>query len=133
VDRFKAINDRYGHPAGDDVLRQVAERLVEALAPGGTVGRLGGEEFGALFQTPFAPAERVCRRAIDLVAEPPMSVPGQPGLDVTVSAGLSRWLAGCRTREESLARTYEAADRALYEAKHAGRRRLVVHEGVAAA
>ncbi len=133
IDHFKVVNDLYGHPAGDRVLRQVAARLTEAIEPVGVVGRIGGEEFGALFELAFASAESVCRRAVGAVADFPMELPGLPPIEVTVSAGLSRWLPGRLTREESLARTYEAADRALYEAKNVGRHRLVVHGDRAAA
>ena len=52
VDRFKLVNDRHGHPAGDSVLRWVAETLAAAIGGCGVVGRLGGEEFGVLFDMP---------------------------------------------------------------------------------
>lgn len=126
IDTFKSINDRFGHPAGDVVLRTVAERLASAIRSDGLLGRLGGEEFGVLFNTSLAEAEEVCRRAVEMVGAVPCLLPGGTLLTVTVSAGL----APCRRSEdnphEAVARAYDEADRALYAAKEAGRHRLVV-------
>lgn len=125
VDHFKAVNDRHGHPAGDRVLQEVTERLVRATEPVGCVGRLGGEEFGVLFEVGVAEAEARCRRVVEEAVETVLIGP-DGRVPVTVSAGLVPWSESGSTFEEAMACTYEAADRALYEAKRAGRRRLVV-------
>ena len=140
IDNFKVINDKFGHPAGDEVLREVARRLKESVEPGGHLGRLGGEEFGAVFDVSLAEARNLCTRAVEEVGSMPIlqgAMASRRGgtlntVSVTVSAGLTPWLPGTLTREDSVARTYEAADQALYEAKRAGRHRLVVQMPTAA-
>lgn len=131
IDRFKAINDRYGHPTGDLVLRMVAERIAGAVEGAGALGRLGGEEFGVLFDGSPADAEAACQRAVEAVAGTPCGLPDGVTLTVTVSAGL----AGCRRvtddAPDAIARAYDMADRALYEAKEGGRHRLVVSDRAA--
>lgn len=133
IDHFKRINDTYGHPAGDAVLVEVSRRLEQELGSDTVLGRLGGEEFGALFQCSASEAQRRAEAAVAAIARAPVRVGRRTMVPVTVSAGLSPWLAAGRSREESLARTYEAADQALYEAKRAGRNRLVVASSRAAA
>ncbi len=127
VDFFKAVNDTYGHPAGDTVLRQVALRLEAALPEGALLGRLGGEEFGILLYNPFPEAHATAEAAATAIAASPIAIEGGVAINVTVSGGLAPWQAGADSREQSLARTYEDADHALYEAKATGRQRLVVH------
>jgi diguanylate cyclase (GGDEF)-like protein/PAS domain S-box-containing protein len=133
IDHFKRINDTYGHPAGDAVIVEVCRRLEQALGSDTVLGRLGGEEFGALFQCDPAEAERRAEAAVAHVAAEPVRVDRRTAIPVSVSAGLSAWRAAAGSREASLARTYEAADKALYRAKRAGRNRLVVAQGRAAA
>lgn len=118
VDHFKAINDRFGHLAGDDVLVRVA-RLTEASLRGAdVVGRMGGEEFVILLPNAdgdqaSAVAERV-RLAIG--ASTPA---GQPELSVTASIGVATLIPG-----ESPAALLHRADCALYAAKGSGRNTL---------
>ena len=112
LDNFKAINDRYGHPAGDAVLKSAARRLRRQTGNHGQVGRWGGEEFIAILPGMAKPeamvlAERM-RRAIasqDLA-----------GLSVTASFGVAAYRRG-----DSLADLFERADQRLYEAKNSGR------------
>lgn len=126
VDYFKLINDTYGHPSGDDVLREVAARLQAVFHGRATLGRIGGEEFAGLITVPWAEAVDLCVRATEAMAGRPVALPGGETLSVTLSAGVSRWQGGGATREASLARAYESADAALYEAKRTGRNRVVV-------
>lgn len=126
IDHFKAVNDSYGHPIGDVVLSEVSHRLEAALPPDAYLGRVGGEEFAVLFFSDFADARVAAEAAAAAVAASPVAVPGVGGLSVTVSGGLVPWHGMPDSREASLARTYEDADSALYEAKEAGRRRVVV-------
>jgi diguanylate cyclase (GGDEF)-like protein/PAS domain S-box-containing protein len=120
LDHFKAVNDRHGHPTGDDVLVAVAQRLAGTVRAGETLARLGGEEFGWLL--PDCDAESamaVAERARALVGSDPF-----PGVGVlTMSAGVSTASQAADDQE-----LYRAADRALYEAKQTGRNRTV-HAG----
>ena len=131
IDHFKRVNDTYGHPAGDSVLCEVASRLDVGLPEGALLGRLGGEEFAVLFTGPLAAAREAAARCIAAVAESAVVLSTGETLAVTVSGGLASWQARGRSREDSLVATYDAADRALYEAKHAGRHRLVVDRAAA--
>lgn len=115
IDHFKQINDRLGHAVGDEVLRAVTA-TIEAAGPFGAVGRVGGEEFGVLLPGgDGAPAiAEAVRQAVAA-----MAVPGQPGLAVTVSIGLSMAGAG-----ETTECWMKRADDALYAAKRGGRDRV---------
>ncbi len=127
VDHFKRINDTFGHPAGDAVLIEVTRRLMETFGPvGGVVGRLGGEEFGVLLPCSLDDAYRACEEARVAVNAELVRLDDGRGIPVSVSVGLAPWCETGQSRERSLARTYEEADRALYEAKNSGRARLVV-------
>ena len=127
IDEFKSVNDRFGHPAGDVVLRSVAERLGTAVEGEGVLGRLGGEEFGVFFEGPVAEAELVCSRAVALVGAIPCLLSGGRILKVTVSAGLAPCeRKGDRDESAVIDAAYETADIALYDAKEGGRHRLVV-------
>jgi two-component system cell cycle response regulator len=119
LDRFKSVNDTYGHGAGDRVLVEVASRLRGALREGDTVGRWGGEEFLAVLPMTPAPAalllaERLCTQ----VAGRPVLLEDGTGLEVGVSVGC----AGDALDERRL---LADADAALYRAKAAGRGRAL--------
>lgn len=116
IDHFKAVNDRHGHGAGDQVLSLFVERLREGLRPGDSVGRLGGEEFAVLLpDSDVQSAARLCDRLRALIGAPIAMAEGPP-LHVTFSAGLVAVRPGAE-RSDLL----EAADKALYRAKHSGR------------
>ncbi|NUT50311.1 MAG: diguanylate cyclase [Saccharothrix sp.] len=122
VDRFKAINDRFGHPAGDRVLVEVANRLRAVAGPGRVLARYGGEEF-ALIAT-GVDAENLNRLAERLrhgVARHPIAVSGRHSLTVTLSAGT----AAFASHYGNASALVSAADRALYLAKDLGRDRAV--------
>lgn len=120
LDHFKLLNDEYGHLEGDDVLKGVAQHLLENLRTSDAVFRIGGEEF--LLILPRADAhearqrlETICR---DLAAHP---LPTRGGARyVTLSAGLALWPEQGLALDELL----QVADAALYQAKHAGRNRV---------
>lgn len=119
LDRFKAINDNYGHQFGDRILRDFAETVRLSMRPRDHFGRYGGEEFlvilpGTSIETACAIAERVRR----VFAETHEFVDGNP-LRATVSAGVAT--AG---PEMDLNDIVAAADKALYSAKHNGRNRV---------
>ena len=130
IDRFKSINDSYGHRAGDEVLRELARLLADTLRSIDRAARYGGEEFFVLMpDTPADEARRVAERIRAAVEEHTFVVDPEDdappiGLHITVSAGV----AGLPENAESLAALVEVADRALYEAKRGGRNRVVVAE-----
>jgi diguanylate cyclase (GGDEF)-like protein len=120
IDHFKHINDQYGHSAGDRVLVDVAQHLYHSCRESDAVFRFGGEEFVVLLsQTDehcaMAIAERI-RTAIAAMT----SVYQQQSLHITVSIGIAGLNHG-----ESLQVWFERADQALYQAKQAGRNRVV--------
>ena len=117
VDRFKDINDRYGHATGDDVLRGIAELIRRVMPAGSHAGRLGGDEFAIALATPLAHAE-VAAGNIRAAVEA-LDFPRFPGLHCSVSIGL----AEAPERELDLREWVEAADRAMYRDKDAGRAR----------
>ena len=116
IDHFKRLNDRFGHPTGDKVLREIARRLKSELRAGNTLGRWGGEEFVVVApQTELYEAQQLGERLLYAVRADPIS--GEHL--VTVSIGITTYRPG-DTPETLIAR----ADRALYRAKQAGRDRL---------
>jgi len=117
VDRFKAINDRVGHPAGDDALRAVAGVLAAEVHGAMSASRLGGEEFMLLAPgTDLAAAQAAAERVRAAVAAID-TAPRLSGLPLTVSIGI----AIARPGPAALAEVLRRADAALYEAKAAGR------------
>jgi len=121
IDKFKSINDTYGHHVGDEVICEVAHRLGSWLRTGDIVCRYGGEEFAILL--PDADpgiAEAVAQRICTGIAAEPVSTQAGP-LPVTVSAGVADAIADGATMQSMLSR----ADAALYRAKRAGRNRVI--------
>jgi two-component system, cell cycle response regulator len=115
ADRFKALNDRHGHGAGDEVLRGLAQRLRARVREEDVVARFGGEEF--LVILPDTGAAGAATAAEDLraaVAAEPFAV-GRIALPLTVSVGFATWGG------EDLERLIARADRGLYAAKESGR------------
>jgi diguanylate cyclase (GGDEF)-like protein len=121
VDDFKLLNDRLGHSAGDRVLQEIARAMRGQIRETDYLARYGGEEFVLLLpQTSLdggaALAEKV-RGAVEALAAPVIGPTGR--VQVTVSIGLAAYAKGPQA-------TFDAADRALYEAKAAGKNRVVV-------
>lgn len=123
IDRFKSVNDRFGHAAGDIVLAEVAARLSAALRPGDLIARIGGEEFLAALPDVSEPeAVALAERLRRSVAERPFQLAnGDPALRVTVSIGLALALAPAPAPAAVLA----CADRALMAAKADGRDQVI--------
>ncbi|WP_445191560.1 diguanylate cyclase [Sphingomonas sp. Tas61C01] len=117
IDHFKRVNDRWGHAAGDQVLRSFAEVARRTVRGADHVGRLGGEEFAILLPgASMEQAEIVCERLRRALAET-VTIHEQAAIQVTVSGGVAP-LIGSPTR------VLEEADAALYRAKFGGRDRL---------
>jgi len=116
IDRFKAINDRHGHEAGDRVLATVGFAVRRSLRPTDTVGRWGGDEFLAILpETGLDEAVGLAERIRRILAT---EAALQAGVSVTASLGVTRYRPG-----ESIGETIARADRALYTAKSRGRNR----------
>ncbi len=122
IDRFKDVNDRYGHMAGDQILKGVAGLLRDRLRGFDTAARLGGEEFVVLLpEAGIAELLAVGMRLARAIGAARWPVDGiDRPLGVTVSAGVAAAPAGSCDYLELLSR----ADEALYDAKHAGRNRV---------
>ena len=124
VDHFKPINDTYGHPVGDRVLRQLAETLKYTLREDEPLYRYGGEEFLWLLKCKSATeARQSARRVLATVGTTPVPIDDEEVLRLTVTLGLA--LAG---EQEDLASAIKRADLALYEGKRDGRNRYVIAE-----
>ncbi len=122
IDHFKGVNDHYGHPVGDEVLRTFSHHAPQALRGTDIVARWGGEEFVLLLPEASLGAARIgVERLRGRVAATPMTHLSGVPIRVTVSVGLTEHIAG-----ESVTQTLERADRALYEAKAQGRNRTVM-------
>lgn len=120
VDHFKSINDKYGHPVGDMVLKAVASAIGKAARNTDFVARTGGEEFGLLF--PVATPGQAClvaERIRQAVAATQVEAPDGAQISVTLSIGV----AGLE--QVGLADALVKADAALYQAKRGGRNRIV--------
>ena len=124
IDRFKDVNDQYGHAAGDEVLQRLAREALSAVRVADVLARWGGDEFvlllsDARLQLARGGVERVRQR----IEAAPLRV-GEQALQVTISAGLAEHIAG-----ESVATALARADAALYEAKAQGCNRTVATDG----
>jgi two-component system cell cycle response regulator len=121
IDHFKAINDDYGHAAGDDVLREFARRVRNTVRGTDLTCRLGGEEFVvAMSDTDAALALSVGERLRQKIAEDRFRVSEGQGMKVTVSIGIASLASANDTPADLLKR----ADEALFDAKRAGRNRV---------
>jgi len=121
IDRFKSVNDTYGHPAGDEVIRRVAAVLAATLPPAVILGRIGGEEFGVVgcfaHEAEAAALFERCRGAVE-------------GLEIlfeahTLRCTISSGSACANAEYDTLDKLLNEADRALYEAKGGGRNRHI--------
>ncbi|MBK9071839.1 MAG: sensor domain-containing diguanylate cyclase [Myxococcales bacterium] len=123
VDFFKKVNDNYGHPVGDEVLRRVARVLQEVARKIDISARYGGEEFAVVLEatdaeTARAVAERLRTEVAKLVIETEKGP-----LQVTMSIGIASYPDDAANRAEMI----ERSDLALYHAKHSGRNRVITY------
>ena len=120
VDHFKAVNELYGHPVGDDVLRQVTQLTRERLRDDALLARYGGEEFTVLLPVRgHLEASSVAERLRQTLANTPCETRSGP-VSITVSIGVA-----FHQPDHTLEEAIEKADACLYQAKQAGRNRVV--------
>jgi diguanylate cyclase (GGDEF)-like protein len=122
IDHFKSINDRFGHPAGDEILKLFSTVVVSKLRVGDLSGRVGGEEFAALLACPLEEGVVVAERVRAAFEKCGIACEEGP-VDTTVSIGVAGGPAG--TELDVL---LAAADTALYQAKRSGRNRVEAAE-----
>ena len=121
LDGFKAVNDRYGHAAGDAVLTEVAKRLLHCVRLTDCVCRLGGDEFTVILEGvgPAPELVRICQRILDSVSKP--HVFEQEPVIVSPSIGAAMYDIG-----ETPEALCHRADESMYAAKHAGKANFVL-------
>ena len=123
IDHFKAVNDSYGHAAGDIVLRGVAQAIGASLRASDMIGRYGGEEFMLILtETDVEEGAVLTEKLRQLVQKQRFSIDGNPDLSVTISIGIAGGSGG-KLRVETLVRD---ADAAMYSAKSLGRNQTYI-------
>ncbi|MEP6897346.1 MAG: diguanylate cyclase [Rhodanobacter sp.] len=128
IDGFKIVNDQHGHPAGDALLQEIAARLLAHLRDSDTVARLGGDEFALILEDidDSSVALQLCRNLCTALGERYGLTANGESIEVRISAsiGVAAYLPnGHADADEQL---IQAADRAMYEAKRAGKNRCVL-------
>ncbi|NTF33971.1 GGDEF domain-containing protein [Rhizobium skierniewicense] len=120
IDKFKSINDRYGHDIGDQAIIAVANQLSDIFAQSQAVARIGGEEFAVLVSA-LSRTERLAlaQRCVELIAAKPFSAGGK-GFRITISGGVAD-----HEDHSTFETLFKACDKALYLAKASGRNRIV--------
>jgi diguanylate cyclase (GGDEF)-like protein len=122
LDRFKLVNDLFGHRAGDEVLKQVTQRIQAVVSTREPMGRVGGDEFIIVFpNTSIERATELCHTIIDVIRDAPFQV-GNRAFKVEASLGLVEVTPGLRTHD-----AVSAADRACREAKAGRQDRMVIY------
>ncbi|MCW2692565.1 MAG: diguanylate cyclase with sensor [Mycobacterium sp.] len=130
LDRFKAVNDRFGHARGDAVLVETAKRIRRVIREVDVLARYGGEELVLLLpETDAAGGVQLAERVLAEIRREPFGEPGEEPLTVTVSCGVAAWeeaRPGTAADEASADQLLARADAALYRAKGAGRDRVTL-------
>ncbi len=124
LDFFKKINDNYGHPVGDELLKRIGQILQHAARKGDIVARIGGEEF--VFFLPGTLAEdaaSIAERIRDTISQTTTTTQSKQSIKITISAGVSSTSDYTTTTPHAL---YSQADQALYLAKEQGRNRVII-------
>jgi diguanylate cyclase (GGDEF)-like protein len=125
LDGFKAVNDGFGHSAGDDCLKQFAQAAQDQLRPGDTLARCGGDEFCIVLpDTDLQQAGEIARRVLAACPRQ-FGNAGHTVRTLSASIGVAQWSPDLIASPERL---MAAADHALYQAKHSGKNRVVLYE-----
>lgn len=119
LDKFKPVNDTYGHSCGDEVLIRVAQRLIHQVRESDTVARLGGDEFALILQdiAHEDQALSITEQAIAALIEPILLDNGQ---EVSIGSSVGLALFPCPHKPESIAALFDRADQSLYQSKNEG-------------
>ncbi|MDR3419588.1 MAG: diguanylate cyclase [Nevskia sp.] len=130
IDDFKPVNDRYGHHAGDALLKALAERMADAMRKVDTVARLGGDEFGVILEEPSDPADAfvTAQRLGEIVRKPYLLELGDRAEPLEVEIGTSIGVAIYPQQAGDLDGLVRAADTAMYRAKRNGKNQCLVAE-----
>lgn len=122
LDKFKAVNDHYGHAAGDFVLKEVARRCAGTMRADDTMARIGGDEFLAILQGIANPQDaiQIAQKIIDAVHEP-IVYQGMP-----IQIGTSVGVATCNDPTKTAQELLKAADDAMYRAKRSGTNQIAI-------
>jgi two-component system cell cycle response regulator len=132
IDRFKSINDGYGHLAGDAALKEVAQRVEGQIRSMDTAARFGGDELAILLpDTTLAEAAHLAERIREVIATEPFALNSQVVRNLTISIGVAALSPGRHETDlKALAdRLVAEADAALYRAKALGRNRVQLGAG----
>jgi diguanylate cyclase (GGDEF)-like protein len=127
IDYFKKINDTYGHAAGDEALRKLADQIRQALRTTDILGRYGGEEFVVLMpETDLASGHKIAERLLHMVRE--LNIRSdKTEFGITISVGLAEQ---SQANAQTLDDLIDQADKALYTAKQSGRNQVVLQSGL---
>ena len=126
IDHFKAVNDRWGHDAGDKALQHICSIIGERLRITDTLGRLGGEEFSLLLRnTDRIGAEPLVESLRSQICKTPLHY-GKQIIELSATFGLAEWPLDGRTMDE----LYRCVDKRLYSGKGRGRNQVVSREVV---
>lgn len=120
IDHFKSINDRFGHPAGDNVIRGIGDLLRRELGDRHLAARFGGEEFAILHRGGLSLSTALCERLREGIASMPIEFDNRPLPQITASFGIACY------REDRFEDLVRRADAALYRAKGEGRNRVCI-------
>jgi len=120
IDQFKSVNDQWGHPVGDEVIKYVADKLRESFPSAISLGRMGGDEFGVILKAyEKEEAQQIFDQFIDDIAS---NKPNDSELEITVSIGV----AISHSHEKTARDLLSLADRCMYQSKSEGRSRATV-------
>jgi two-component system cell cycle response regulator len=124
IDFFKSVNDTHGHPAGDAILKELAQRISNNVRPSDFFVRMGGEEFAVVMpETELHNAEKIADRVRKRISDEPFSLPGNAGnVKVTISIGVAETDPFDKDYSNKV---FDRADAALFRAKQTGRDKVV--------
>lgn len=120
IDHFKTVNDNYGHPAGDSVIKAISDTLQHETRSGDSVSRIGGEEFAIMLpKTPFKDAFRVAEKLRAKIEQQSIKISDDTEISVTITIGVAAAKSG-----DTWTKLLSRADKALYRGKGSGRNKV---------